>query len=62
MTKREFKKLRQSISYSQARLAKELGVFVRTVTRWETGEFPIPKVAELALRYLAEHIPKKGKK
>jgi DNA-binding transcriptional regulator YiaG len=52
MTKREFRKLRGLIALSQARLAKELGVTLRTVARWERGEFPIPRVAELALRNL----------
>ena len=62
MTKREFKELRHSIGYTQAQLAKQFGVYVRSVTRWETGEFPIPKMAELALRYLTEHATKKGKR
>ncbi len=52
MTKKEFKAIRGRIEFSQARLAKELGVTLRTVARWERGEFPIPRVAELALRNL----------
>lgn len=28
---------------------------LRTVTRWEIGEIRIPRVVELALRYVAEH-------
>jgi len=50
MTKGQFKELREAIDYSQAKLAKEMGVTIRTITRWETGEFPIPRIAELALR------------
>ena len=50
MTKGQFRELREAIDYSQAKLAKEMGVTVRTITRWETGEFPIPRIAELALR------------
>ena len=50
MTKGQFKELREAIDYSQAKLAKEMGVTIRTITRWETGEFPVPRIAELALR------------
>jgi transcriptional regulator with XRE-family HTH domain len=46
--------MRQSIGYSQAKLAKEMDVTIRSITRWETGEFPIPKLAELALRFLVQ--------
>lgn len=52
MTKREFKQLRQLIGVSQTKLAKEMGVTIRTITRWERGEFPIPRIADLALRNL----------
>jgi transcriptional regulator with XRE-family HTH domain len=52
MTRKEFRKFRGSIGLSQAKLAKELGVTLRTIARWERGEFLIPRVAELALRNL----------
>jgi transcriptional regulator with XRE-family HTH domain len=52
MTKHEFKKVRKSIGYSQAKLAQEMDLFVRTISRYETGELPIPRVAELALHYI----------
>jgi DNA-binding transcriptional regulator YiaG len=51
---REFRKLRQSVEYSQADVAKEIGVTVRSITRWETGQFRIPKIAELALRFVVQ--------
>jgi hypothetical protein len=35
-----------------------MGVHLRTVTRWEIGEIAVPRVAELALRYIAEHAKK----
>lgn len=54
MTKHEFKKVRRSIGYSQAKLAQEMDLFIRTISRYETGEIQIPKVTELALRYIAE--------
>ena len=54
VTKDEFKKLRESIGYSQARLSTEMDLTIRSLTRWETGEVAIPKIAELALRYIAD--------
>jgi len=61
MTGKEFKKLRESVAYSQVQLAKEFGVYVRSISRWETGEFPLPRMAELALRYIADQAKRKAK-
>lgn len=58
VSKEEFKRLRKGAGHTQATLAKEMGVHMRTVTRWEIGEIIIPKVVELALRYIAEHAKK----
>jgi len=55
VTKDEFKKLRETAGHTQPSLAAAMGVHVRTVWRWELGETVIPKVVELALRYVAEH-------
>ena len=52
MTGKQFKELRESIGYTQARLAKEIDVTIRSLTRWETGKTPIPKIAEIALKHL----------
>jgi len=60
VTKGEFKKLRESIGYSKASLSKEMGIHLRTVTRWEIGEVDVPRVVELALRYIADRA--KGKR
>jgi len=60
MTSRKFKDLRRSIGYSQAKVAREMGITVRTITRWEQGEFPIPRMAELALRTVVSENKKKG--
>jgi DNA-binding XRE family transcriptional regulator len=55
VTKDEFKKLRERADHTHASLAAAMGVHLRTVWRWELGETIIPKVVELALRYVAEH-------
>ncbi len=62
MTKDEFKKLRKSIGYTQASLAKEIGVHLHTVTRWEIGEVAVPTIAELAMRYIADRTKKKRRR
>ena len=54
MSRRQFKALRKTVG-SQRHVAKEMGIYVRSISRWETGEVPLPKIAELALLYLAEH-------
>ena len=43
-----------SINYTQERLSKEIDVSVRGISRWEHGDIAIPKIAELALRYIIE--------
>jgi len=58
VTKGEFKKLRESIGYSQARLSKEMDVTIRTISRWETGEIKIPKVVEIAIRAIVRDVKK----
>jgi DNA-binding XRE family transcriptional regulator len=60
VTKDEFKELRAKAGHTQATLAKEMGVHLRTVTRWEIGEVIIPRVVELAIRYIGEHANKSG--
>jgi len=58
VTKDEFKKLRESAGHTQASLAVAMGVHLLTVWRWELGETIIPKVVELALLYIVEHVKK----
>jgi DNA-binding transcriptional regulator YiaG len=62
VTKDEFKKLRQNAGHTHASLSEVMGVHLRTVWRWELGETVIPKVVELALRYIAEHAQKKRRR
>ena len=52
MTKDELKTWRADNGYSQAKLAKALGVASMTVTRWEMGIRSIPPYLHLALKAL----------
>jgi transcriptional regulator with XRE-family HTH domain len=52
MTSKELKKWREDHGYSQAKLARALGVAVMTVSRWETDLRSIPSFLHLALRCL----------
>jgi len=61
VTKGEFKKLRESIGYSQARLSIEMDITIRTITRWENGEVRIPRVVEIAIRAIVKGTKKKGR-
>ena len=67
MTKDDLKKWRGRNDYSQAKLAKALGVAVMTVSRWETGLRSIPVYLKLALNWIEQerrqskgHKTKKG--
>jgi len=62
VTKSEFKKLRGSIGYSQARLSKEMGISIRTISRWENGEVRIPRVVEIAIGAIVRGAKKKGRR
>jgi len=44
-----FKAMRKEKGYTQVELAREFGINVITVSRWERGAFPIPRLPELAL-------------
>ncbi len=55
----EFRKVRTAMGLSQEALSKMIDVSERGIRRWENGEVPIPKIAELAMRYLAEKHRKK---
>ena len=50
----EFKRLRTSIGLSQSQLARELDLYVRTISKYENDDLVIPRVTELALRYIAQ--------
>ena len=60
MSARNFKKMRGEKGYSQSELARELGVNVMTVSRWERRVILIPRMAELALAALKPKRKRKG--
>jgi hypothetical protein len=35
-------------------LSREIDVSIRGISRWENDAVPIPKIAELALKYIVE--------
>lgn len=52
MTPRDLLRLRTALGWSQNRLAQEIGVNRSTVNKWETGQHPIPPIAEKLLAQL----------
>jgi len=55
MTGDQFAQLRFELSWTQQEVADQLGVTRFTVSRWE-GQEEVPRMAELALRYLARDL------
>jgi len=60
MTAKGFKKERDKKHYSQSELAKEFGITVITVSRWERGVTAVPRMAELSLAALKPKPKRKG--
>jgi transcriptional regulator with XRE-family HTH domain len=59
------KKWRKQNGYSQGRLAKALGVWPLTISRWELGVRKIPPFLHLALKWLEKEggeTTKKGRR
>ena len=44
----------ESLPATVNRCCEGTGLTIRSLTRWETDETPIPKIAELALKYIVE--------
>ena len=60
MSGNEFRKLRKKMKLKQRELSALLDVSERGIRRWENGEVAVPKLAELALHYLASGQRKRG--
>lgn len=58
----EFKKLRESVGLSQSQLGRELDLYVRTISKYENDDLVIPKVTELALRYVVQQVKQKERR
>jgi transcriptional regulator with XRE-family HTH domain len=61
MTGKELQEWRRKWGFSQDELAKALGVFRVSVSRWETGTRAIPSFLPLALEALENRMEKGGK-
>lgn len=53
MTGTEYREQREAMRLTQTQLAERLGVSRRTIVRLETTADDIPRVDELAIKYLA---------
>ena len=52
MTKEEFREARRQLGLTQTQLARELGVTLNAVQKWEGGQREIRRFIELAVLYL----------
>jgi transcriptional regulator with XRE-family HTH domain len=52
LTRAEFRKLRLSLGMTQTDLASFFGMSRNTITRWEAGLIPFPKIAAWAIKGL----------
>jgi transcriptional regulator with XRE-family HTH domain len=55
MTAAQLQRLLDQAGKSQRGMAKELGISERQMRRYCSGEHPVPRVIELAVRCLAQH-------
>ena len=54
MDKDSFRRKRERLRLTQEELAKRLGKSRPTIARYESGEFPVPKAIEMALKVVEE--------
>lgn len=52
MTAAELQKAIDRAGYSQAGAAREMGIDRRTLMRYLSGEYPVPRLVELAVKAL----------
>ena len=58
MEREELKAWRARLGLSQKAAAKALGVHWRSIQEYEAGNLPVPKLVELACKYLETQKPK----
>ena len=61
MTANQFKRFRTKLWKNQREAAQALGVSQPTVTRWETGENPVPRMAQILIRKYINEAMEGGK-
>jgi DNA-binding transcriptional regulator YiaG len=61
MTPQEYRRTRERLELTQSALADLLGVRLNTISRRELGQIKIEREAELALRFVAMEVERKGR-
>ena len=56
MTAAQLQRLLDKMGETQVGMAKRLGISDRNMRRYVSGELPVPRVVELAVRCMAEHM------
>lgn len=59
MTPSDLTRLREDLGWSQNRLAQEIRVNRSTINKWESGQHPIPAMAETLLMQLTRRISRR---
>lgn len=55
MTAAQLQRLLDKMGETQVGMAKRIGISDRNMRRYVSGELPVPRVVELAVRCLADH-------
>lgn len=55
MTAAQLQRVLDKMGETQVGMAKRLGISDRNMRRYVSGELPVPRLVELAVRCLAEH-------
>lgn len=61
MTAAQLQRRLDKMGETQVGMAKRLGISDRNMRRYVSGELPVPKVIELAVRCLADHQEKSSR-
>jgi hypothetical protein len=61
MTPKQLQGLLDKIGETQIGMAKRIGIDGRTMRRYVSGQLPVPRVTEIAIRCLSEHSAQRAK-